>query len=226
MAEEIPQSSQAHAGQAYRPDSAPSHWPGNTVAAKWYAVYTLAHHERRVSERCAQREVESFLPLYKTRRKWKNRCTVDLELPLFPNYFFVRIPLRNRVQVLQLPGVVSIVSSSGQPLPLPDDYISALRDGLRLHKIEPRPSVEPGERVRITTGPLAGAEGTLERHKNGFRVLLTLEMLARSISVEVGADEIELCHGRGRWDLTEAASEFSLANRTTANSGPIPARSE
>lgn len=224
MAEEIPQLSQAHAGEAYLPDRAPSHWPGSTAAAKWYAVFTLAHHERRVSERCTQREVESFLPLYKTRRKWKNRCTVDLELPLFPNYFFVRIPPRNRVQVLQLPGVVSIVSSSGQPLPLPDDYISALRDGLRLHKIEPRPSVEPGEKVRITTGPLAGAEGMLERHKNGFRVLLTLEMLARSISVEVGADEIELCRERSGFNLPEAAPVTTLANRT-AYAGPIPGRS-
>lgn len=224
MAEEIPQLLQAQAGKACLPDSAQSHWPGGTFAAKWYAVFTLAHHERRVSERCTQREVESFLPLYKTRRKWKNRCTVELEVPLFPNYFFVRISPRNRVQVLQLPGVVSIVSSSGQPLPLSDDYITALRDGLRSRKIEPRPSVGPGEKVRITTGPLAGAEGTLERHKSGFRVLLTLEMLARSISVEVGADEIELCRERSGFNLPEVAPVTPLAKRT-AYAGPLPGRS-
>jgi len=188
-------------------------------APKWYAVFTLANHEKRVSERCTLRRVESFLPVYKTRRKWKNRCTVDLELPLFPNYFFVRIVPRNRWEVLQLPGVVSIVSSQGQPVPLADDYIPTLRDGLRAHKIEPHPTVGPGERVRITTGPLAGAEGILDRHKNGFRVLLKLEMLARSISVEVGADEIELCESRARVGLSEAGLTFSLAR----HAGSCPA---
>lgn len=182
--------------RTYGPEGVQVPWENGASAPRWYAVFTLSNHEKRVTERCTQRQVESFLPLYKTRRKWRNRCTVDLELPLFPNYFFVRIVPRDRVQVLQLPGVISIISSKGQLLPLADEYIEALRDGLRVHKIEPHADVAPGELVRITTGPLAGAEGILERHKNGFRVLLKLEMLARSISVEVGADEVELCSMR------------------------------
>jgi len=159
----------------------------------WYAVFTLAHHEKRVLERCRERQVESFLPLYRTRRKWKNGSTVDLELPLFPNYFFVRIVPPERTQVLRLPGVLSIVSSRGQLLPIADDHIMALRDGLLVYKIEPHPNVVSGESVRITTGPLAGAEGVFDRHKNGLRVLLKLEMLGRTISVEVGAHQIEFC---------------------------------
>jgi transcription antitermination factor NusG len=143
--------------------------------------------------RCTQRQVESFLPLYHVRRKWKNRCTVDLELPLFPCYLFVRISPRDRVKILELPGVVAIVSSAGQLLPVPDDYVTTLRDGLLARRIEPHENIEIGELVRIKTGALAGAEGILERRKNGLRVVLRLEMLARSVSVEVASTEIECC---------------------------------
>jgi transcription antitermination factor NusG len=163
---------------------------------KWYAVFTLARHEKRVLAHCEQRQIESFLPLYKVEHRWKNRCTVDLELPLFPTYCFVRIDPRTRVQVLRVPGVVRIVSSGHQPEPVPDDYIHALRDGLLVHRIEPHSDLEVGDLVRIKTGPMTGAEGILERRKNDLRVVLKLEMLARSVSVEVGAEQIEWCNAR------------------------------
>lgn len=163
---------------------------------KWYAVFTLSRHEKRVFAQCEQRQIESFLPLYKVKHRWKNRCTVDLELPLFAGYSFVRIDPRARVQVLQIPGVVSIVSSGKQLQPLPDHYIDALRDGLLVHRIEPHPDLEVGDRVRIKTGPMMGTEGILERRKNDLRVILRLEMLARSVAVEVGAEEIECCLAR------------------------------
>jgi transcription antitermination factor NusG len=163
---------------------------------RWCAVFTLTRHEKRANAQCEQRQIESFLPLYKVQHRWKNRTTVDVELPLFASYFFVRIDPRKRVQVLQIPGVVSIVSSGHQPLPLPDDYIHFLRDGLLAHAIEPHPNVEVGEVVRIKTGPMTGVEGVLSRRKNDLRVIVKLELLARSVSVEVGAEEIERCHTR------------------------------
>jgi transcription antitermination factor NusG len=151
----------------------------------------MPNHEKRVSQHCQHRLIESFLPLYRVMRRWRNRRTAVLERPLFPGYLFARIASRNRVRVLELPGVVSIVSSAGQLLPLTDDYISNLREGLLLNKIEPHANVDVGESVRIIHGAFAGAEGILERRKNDLRVVLRLEMLARSVSVEVDASEIE-----------------------------------
>jgi transcription antitermination factor NusG len=113
-----------------------------------------------------------------------------VELPLFPNYFFVRIGPQQRVQILQLPGVLSIVSAGRHVLPIPDDYITSLRGGLLAHRIEPHPNPEVGDPVCIITGPMAGMEGILVRQKNELRVVLTLEMIGRSVAVEVGADEI------------------------------------
>ena len=172
-------------------DSAQSLWVPSTYQPKWYAVFTLPRHEKHVLAQCLDRQIESFLPLYKVKHRWKNRCTVDLEMPLFPCYSFIRIEPQARVHVLQLRGVVSIISSGREPLPVPDQDINSLRDGLLVHRIEPHPEVAVGDRVRIKTGPMAGAEGILERRKNGLRVIVKLEMLARSISVEVGSDEID-----------------------------------
>jgi transcription antitermination factor NusG len=177
-------------------NSAHGPWEDTPRVPRWYAVFTLARHEKRVFAQCEQRQIESFLPLYKVKHRWKNRSTVDLELPLFPGYSFVRIDPRARVQVLQIPGAIRIVSSGRQLQPLEDDYVNSLRDGLLVHRIEPHPDLEVGDMVRIKTGPMTGAEGILERRKNDLRVILKLEMLARSVSVEVGAEEIELCNSR------------------------------
>ena len=168
-------------------------WQNTPESPKWYAVFTMARHEKRVFAQCEQRRIEAFLPLYKAKHRWKNRCTVDVELPLFPSYSFVRIDPQSRVQVLQIPGVVWIVSSGRQLQPLPDDCINSLRDGLLAHRIEPYSEVAVGDWVRITSGPMAGAEGILERRKNALRVILKLGMLDRSVAVEVGASEIEGC---------------------------------
>jgi len=157
---------------------------------RWYAVFTMPRHEKRVAGHCTERGIESFLPLYQVRHRWKNRCTATVELPLFPNYSFVRIDVRERIQVLSLSSVRYIVCSGHELLPVPDEYISFLREGLLAHRIEPHLNLEAGDRVRIKTGPMAGMEGILDRHKSGLRIVLKLEMIGRSIAVEVGAAEV------------------------------------
>jgi len=157
---------------------------------RWYAAFTMPRHEKRVLGHCAERGIESFLPLYQVRHKWKNRCTATLDLPLFPNYCFVRIDSRERSEVLKLSSVRYIVSAGQELLPIPDDYIVFLREGLLAHRIEPHPNLKAGDRVCINVGPMAGIEGILDRQKNGLRVVLRLEMIGRSIAVEVGAEEV------------------------------------
>jgi transcription antitermination factor NusG len=172
------------------------HLCDTTDDLRWYAVFTFSRHEKRVFTQCEERQIESFLPTYKAEHRWKNRCRVVVELPLFPSYSFVRIDPRMRAKVLQLPGVISIVSSGRHLLPLPDEYMNSLRNGLLVHKMEPHPGLAIGCRVRIRKGPMAGAIGILERDKSNLRVILRLEMLSRSVSVEVGSSEIEPCESR------------------------------
>jgi transcription antitermination factor NusG len=158
---------------------------------RWFAVYTTPRHEKHVSEILAERQIETFLPLYRTTRQWQKSRPVVLELPLFPTYVFVRIARQARGTVLGTPGVLSIVGSSREPWPLPDFEIEALRLGIHERKVEPHPYLTVGERVRIKAGVMTGVEGIWVRKKADFRVVVTLDTIMRSVAVEVDADDIE-----------------------------------
>ncbi len=166
--------------------------PTKTVEARqWFAAYTTSCHEKTVVEHCHVRAIDCFLPTYRSARRWKNGCTVNLERPLFPGYVFVRVDHTHRVRVLEVPGVVSIVGASRQPTPLPDADIEALRSGIHVLKAEPHGYLNVGDKARIRNGPLAGMTGILVRKKNTLRVVLTLELIMKSISVEVDEQDLE-----------------------------------
>jgi transcription antitermination factor NusG len=158
----------------------------------WYAIYTRPSHEKRVVEHFVLREIECYLPTYRTTRRWKNRTKVELELPLFPGYVFARISWREHVRVLEVPSVVSIVGNGREALPLPHSEIMSLRAGLDLRRAEPHPYLNIGERARILRGPLEGFEGIVERRNNGLRVVLTLQQIMKSVAVEVEERDLEL----------------------------------
>lgn len=156
----------------------------------WYAAYTCANHEKRVVEQLDKRSVESFLPLYETVRRWKDR-RVRLHLPLFPGYVFVRLALRHRLQVLQIPSVVRLVGFNGLPTALPDEEMERLRNGLtRQLRAEPHPYLTVGRRVRIINGPLQGLEGILLRKRGDLRVVLSLDLIQRSLAVDIDIADI------------------------------------
>jgi transcription antitermination factor NusG len=159
--------------------------------ANWYAAYTNSHHEKRVAAQFGERQIESFLPLYATRHRWRNRCDVNHELPLFPNYVFVHIAPRERVRVLEVPGVLSLVGFGGTLARLPDSEIEALRAAVGQRRIEPHPYLVIGVRVRIMAGPMMGLEGVLIRKKNNFRVVVALDAIMQCVAVEVDADDLE-----------------------------------
>lgn len=171
--------------------------PGLDSSAQWFAVYTAHRHEKRVSELLLDREIEIVLPLYKAGRQWKKRAQVVLELPLFPCYLFVNISRAARGTVLGVPGVLSIVGSPSEPWPLRACEVEALRLGIKMGAVEPHPYLKVGERVRIKSGPMSGIEGILTRKKNALRFVLTLEVIMRSVVVEVDANDIEVVEGQG-----------------------------
>jgi len=152
---------------------------------RWYAAYTSANHEKRVAEQLSLRSVEHFLPAYASVRRWKDR-RVTLQMPLFPGYVFVRMALRDRLQVQQVPGVAHLVGFDGTPAALPDEEIEALRASLESGvRAEPHPYLTVGRRVRLKSGPLAGMQGILLRRKGNFRVVISIELIQRSLIVQV-----------------------------------------
>jgi len=157
---------------------------------RWYAAYTCANHEKRVAAELRARSVEHFVPLYNSVRRWKDR-RVLLDLPLFPGYVFVRLALRDKLRVLQVPSLVRLVSFNGQPAALSNDEMEALRGSLteRLNA-QPHAYLNVGRRVRVVSGPLTGLEGIIVRKKNHFRFVISLHLIMRSVSVELDDTDI------------------------------------
>ena len=155
---------------------------------RWYAAYTRSRHEKAIAEQLRSKGIETFLPLYRTVRRWKNG-NHWVQLPLFPGYAFARFALADRLPVLKVPGVVRLVGFNGVPAALEDGEVEGLRQALAAGVgAEPHPYLTEGRRVRITAGPLAGCEGVLVRRQGTVRVVLSIELIQRSVLVDVNAD--------------------------------------
>lgn len=152
---------------------------------RWYAVYTCAKHEKRVADQFVIRSLEHFLPQYESVRQWKDR-KVRLHLPLFPGYLFVHLALQERLRVLQVPGVVRLVGFTGSPTPMPEEDMNRIRVFLgQGWRAEPHPYLQVGRRARVVRGPLAGLEGIVARRKNRSRLVLSFDLIQRSMAVEM-----------------------------------------
>ncbi len=157
----------------------------------WYAVRTKAKHEGVGARFAEARGVEIYLPVYLARRQWSDRVKV-IEQPLFSGYFFARVDREERVKVLEAPGVVGVVGFGGEPAPIPEIEIENVR---RLMKsglpASPCPYVKVGDKVRIRSGPLVGMEGILQKIKNRWRFILTVDLLQKGVAVEVDSETVE-----------------------------------
>jgi transcription termination/antitermination protein NusG len=152
---------------------------------KWYAAYTNANHEKRVARELGRRSMECYLPLYESVRRWKDR-RVRLELPLFPGYVFVRVALRERLQVLQISGVARLVGFDGRPAAIPNEDIDTIRTCLAGNfPLLPHRYLQRGQRVRVLSGPLAGLTGVVVRQKKQMRLVISFDLLMRSVAVEL-----------------------------------------
>jgi transcription antitermination factor NusG len=157
---------------------------------RWYALSVRHQHEKAAEQALRFKGWETFSPMYRLRRVWSDRLK-DLEFPLFAGYVFCRFSGRHKGQVLNTPGVVSIVGFGGVPAPVEDQEIEGLRaatgSGLPLR---PWPVLRAGERVRVQRGPLRGMEGTLVRDDGSLRLVVGVELLQRSICVELSPDMV------------------------------------
>jgi transcription termination/antitermination protein NusG len=166
--------------------------PGAQNQHHWYAAYTCPHHEKKVAEQIRLRSFECFLPLYEVFHRWKDR-RMRLRLPLFPSYVFVRLDLRDRFRVLQVPGIVRLVGFNGLPAPISGENMQALQNGLSSGmRAQPHPYLRAGQPVRVKTGPLCGMEGLFVRKKNRWRFIISLNVIMRSVALEIESNNVEL----------------------------------
>jgi transcription antitermination factor NusG len=205
-----PSSLDAPGGRSLAPGVANA---GPRENAAWWAVYTRHQHEKVVAEIFELKGLEVFLPLYESLRRWRDRKKI-LALPLFPCYVFVRGSLNRRLQVLTTPGVHMILSHGEHAAAIPEEEIEAIRRSVEgSYRVEPHPFLKCGERVRVTRGSLEGVEGILVRKKSLYRLVLSVNMLAQSVAVEIDASDVEPV------SLRSSDSVFSVAQ--LPKSGPL-----
>lgn len=170
---------------------------GRHDSSGWWALYTRHQHERVVADTLTAKGFEVFLPLYNSVRRWKDRRKL-LSLPLFPCYVFVHGGMDRKLQVVTTPGIHMVLTQGEQVAVIPETEIQAIRRVVEEYlDVEPHPFLRCGDRVRVTHGPLEGIEGILIRKKNMFRLVLSVDMLAQSVSVEIDAAAVEPVHPRG-----------------------------
>lgn len=157
----------------------------------WWAVYTRHQHEKIVAEMLSAKGFDVFLPLYKSVRRWKDRKK-QLAMPLFPCYVFLRGKLDRKLQVVTTPGICMILYRGQGVAIIPDAEIEAIRRAIEgPSPVEPHPFLKCGERVRIKRGALEGVEGILVRKKGLYRLVLSIDILAQSVGLEVDGSDVE-----------------------------------
>jgi transcription antitermination factor NusG len=153
----------------------------------WYALRVRSRHENTVALHLQARGYESFLPVYKSERRWSDRFK-EIELPLFPGYVFCQFNPLNRLPILSVPGIVHVVGVGRTPVAVDETEIAALQAAVKSGlPRQPWPFLEIGRKVRIERGPLCGVEGILLSFRGHQRLVLSVTLLQRSVAVQVDA---------------------------------------
>jgi len=157
----------------------------------WYAIRVRSNYERTLAHYLRANDYQEYVPLYRDRRQWSDRVR-EIEAPLFVGYVFCRIDIQRIYTILSAPGVVNIVGYGTKPEPILEAEMDAIRrvsaSGLRFG---PHPFMHEGQRVRVRRGPLKGLEGMLLKVKQEDRLVVSLELLQRSISTEIDRLDVE-----------------------------------
>ena len=156
------------------------------IEEKWLALYTRSRHEKLVDRELAKKGIESFLPLRKVVRNWSDRKKI-IEEPLFKSYLFVRIPWNKRLDVLNTVGAVRFVGPRpAEALEVPEKELEAIRRFVAEDiQVDPFPYLKEGERVYVRSGPFKGAEGFVVRKDNHCRLIISLDLLMQSVSIQI-----------------------------------------
>ncbi len=162
--------------------------------ANWFAIHTMTRHEKRVDAQLKEKQVTTFLPLLHQVHRWSDRrCKV--EVPMFSCYVFVHLAptTDDRTKILRTPGVLGFVGSERQGTPILAEQIESLRTTIeRGIPCVPHPFVSVGKRVRICGGALNGVEGILVQQRDDRSLIVSVELLQRSVAIRVEGYDVEL----------------------------------
>jgi transcription antitermination factor NusG len=164
----------------------------STDAIGWFAVQVIPQHEHKVSKQLRSKGHEEFLPTVTVRRRWSDRNKL-INQPLFPGYVFGHLSRSSFGTVLATAGVCRIVSFGGKACSISDEEIERVRRVVSCGRnVNSVPYFALGQKVQVASGPLCGLTGIVDRLKNRSRLIISIEMLMRSVAVEIAMSELVL----------------------------------
>lgn len=161
-------------------------------AVRWFALYTKSRHEKLVHRELEKKGIESFLPLRKVTRDWSDRKKI-IEEPLFQGYLFVHMPIKERWTVLNTVGAVRFIGkSAAEPIEVPEKELLTVRQFIESEiQVDPFPYLKEGQRVYVRSGPFKGTEGFVVRKDRHCRLVISLDVMMKSVSVVIDEACIE-----------------------------------
>lgn len=158
----------------------------------WYALYTMVRHEKVVENALKKKDIKTFLPLRTTINRWSDRKK-EVSTPLFPGYIFIHAGWEDISKSLNTRSVVRVLGNSDGPVPIPDMQIEGIRVLIE-NKInfDAHPLINVGREVVVSNGPLEGFTGKVIEKRGNYKLILSLDLIKRSVSAEVDINDVEL----------------------------------
>jgi transcriptional antiterminator NusG len=188
---------------------------GGTENQNWFALQVRSRWESSTAVLLGGKGYHTLNPTYTTKKRWSGRVK-EVSAPLFPGYIFCQFDVQRRLPVLVTPGVIAVVSRGRIPVPVNDSEIAGIQKVVSsgLHA-EPWPYLEVGQRVRIEKDALAGLEGILIQLKANHRIVVSVSLLQRSVSLEVDRSCVTSI-GDSRASLLEPVPSYSNLQEVVA----------
>ncbi|GAB6096190.1 UpxY family transcription antiterminator [Desulfatiferula olefinivorans] len=164
-----------------------------TLPPLWYVLHTKSRAEKVVHDVLVKKSIEAFLPTARVPSKRKDR-RVMLDLPLFPGYVFVKTDLQadRYLSILKTPGAVKIIGNKEGPVSVDTPIVDSLRIMVRSgQSILTENLFRKGQKVMVVRGPFTGVTGIFSAYRGTGRVLVFIDILGQSASVEVDEEDIE-----------------------------------
>jgi len=157
----------------------------------WFAIRVRSRCETIASCTLRSKGYEEFVPLYRSRRHWSDRAKY-LDLPLFPGYIFCRLDPHDQLPVLTSSGIVSIIGVGKNPEPVNDNEIARIKAIVNSGVLAaPWPFLHAGQKIAVTRGPLTGVEGFLVSVRDQYKVVVSIQLLQRSVAAEIDRDCVQ-----------------------------------
>jgi transcription antitermination factor NusG len=159
----------------------------------WYAIQTRSRCEKTVNSALRAKGIHTYLPLLREVHQWKDRKQI-VDVPLFSGYVIARFvdSPRDRLAVVQTPGVSRILSDGDTITPIEESEITSVQQLVESREHTPYPHLREGVRIRVRRGPLCGVEGFLVRLKTSLRIVISIHLIGQSVAAEIDADDVVL----------------------------------